>query len=31
MTEPVLALRDIRKYYGSNEALKGISLDIAPG
>ena len=31
MTDPVLALRDIRKSYGSNEALKGISLDIAPG
>ena len=31
MTDPVLALRDIRKSYGNNEALKGISLDIAPG
>lgn len=31
MTEPVLALREVRKSYGSNEALKGVSLDIAPG
>lgn len=31
MTAPVLSLRDLRKSYGSNEALKGVSLDIAPG
>ncbi|MDB5539210.1 MAG: transporter ATP-binding protein [Devosia sp.] len=31
MTGPVLALNDARKSYGSNEALKGVSLDIAPG
>lgn len=31
MTDPVLALSDVRKSYGSNEALKGVSLDIRPG
>ena len=31
MTAPVLALSEVRKSYGSNEALKGVSLDIAPG
>jgi ABC-2 type transport system ATP-binding protein len=31
MTDPVLALSDVRKSYGSNEALKGVSLDLARG
>ena len=31
MTTPVLALTDLRKSYGRHEALKGISLTIAPG
>ncbi len=31
MNEPVLDLRDVRKSYGRTEALKGISLTIAPG
>lgn len=31
MTDPVLSLRDVRKSYKKTEALKGVSLDIAPG
>lgn len=31
MTEPVLSLRDVRKSYKKNEALKGVSLDIGRG
>jgi ABC-2 type transport system ATP-binding protein len=31
MSEPVLSLRDVRKSYGKNEALKGVSLDIGEG
>ncbi|HKS01260.1 MAG TPA: ATP-binding cassette domain-containing protein, partial [Arthrobacter sp.] len=26
-----VAIKDLRKSYGSNEVLKGISLDVAPG
>lgn len=31
MTEPVLSLRDVRKSYKKNEALKGVSLEIGRG
>ena len=31
MTEPAIAVRHVRKSYGSFEALKGIDLDIQPG
>jgi len=28
---PVIEIRDLRKSYGANEVLKGVSLDVAPG
>ncbi|WP_436033815.1 amino acid ABC transporter ATP-binding protein [Rhizobium rhizogenes] len=31
MMEPLLSLRDIRKSFGENEVLKGVSLDVATG
>ncbi|XKM43652.1 amino acid ABC transporter ATP-binding protein (plasmid) [Rhizobium ruizarguesonis] len=31
MTPPLLALNDIRKSFGENEVLKGVSLDVEPG
>ncbi len=31
MTPPLLALKDIRKSFGENEVLKGVSLDVEPG
>jgi len=31
MTAPILALRDVRKSFGENEVLKGVSLSVQPG
>jgi polar amino acid transport system ATP-binding protein len=31
MTEPVIRIVDLHKSFGSNEVLKGVSLDVAPG
>ena len=31
MTEPVIRIVDLHKYFGKNEVLKGVSLDVAPG
>ena len=31
MTEPMIALRDVHKYYGDYHALRGITADIRPG
>ncbi|WP_062218856.1 amino acid ABC transporter ATP-binding protein [Aureimonas sp. D3] len=31
MTAPILTLRDIRKSFGENEVLKGVSLSVQPG
>lgn len=31
MTEPIIAIKALHKYYGQNEVLKGIDLNIMPG
>ncbi|HHH4914043.1 TPA: amino acid ABC transporter ATP-binding protein [Streptococcus pyogenes] len=31
MTEAIISIKDLHKYYGHNEVLKGIDLDIMPG